>query len=158
MDIRLICATNKNLEENNKTNADLEKFLLSVQDHDSSIRFDESTKDNAFRKLHSRMNDLNTIIQHIKVENERTKHFLQTMVDHVDIGLLSFDSKGRIDICNKAAKRYIPVQRPWKLMSLKTGDNELYEIISNIRPGQEKLYKMRLDRFIQQNKMVRGLD
>src|ERR1035437_3895174 len=47
----------------NKTNADLEKFFSSVQDHDSSVRFPEESKDNSFRKLHDRMNYLNKIIQ-----------------------------------------------------------------------------------------------
>ena len=31
----------------NKTNEDLEKFFSSVQDHDSSVRFSENTKNNS---------------------------------------------------------------------------------------------------------------
>ena len=80
----------------NKTNVDLEKFLSSVQDHDSSVRFPEDTTDDIFRKLHDRMNDVNTIIQKVKIDNERTRHFLQMVVDHIDIGLLSFDTNGQI--------------------------------------------------------------
>ena len=51
----------------NKTNGDLEKFFSSVQDHDSSVRFSENTKNNSFGKLHDRMNNLNTIIQNVKI-------------------------------------------------------------------------------------------
>jgi len=47
----------------NKTNTDLEKFFASVQNNDSSVRFSKNTKNNSFRKLHDRMNDLNTIIR-----------------------------------------------------------------------------------------------
>src|ERR1035437_10484467 len=54
----------------NNTNADLEKFFSSVQDHDSSVRFSENSKNNSFGKLHDRMNYLNTIIQKI----ERMSH------------------------------------------------------------------------------------
>jgi hypothetical protein len=39
----------------NKTNSDLEKFFSSVQNHDSSIRFSDNTKNNSFRKLHDRI-------------------------------------------------------------------------------------------------------
>ena len=103
----------------NKTNADLEKFFSSVQDHDTSVRFSENAMNSSFKKLHDRMNSLNTIIQNAKIENERTSHFLQSVVDHVDIGLLSFDMNGTIGIYNRAAKKYLNVQQ---LSSLETSE------------------------------------
>jgi signal transduction histidine kinase len=95
----------------NKTNADLEKFFSSVQDQDSSIGFSENAKINSFRKLYDRMNNVNTVIQNVKIENERTGHFLQSVVDHVDIGLLSFDLNGTIGIYNRTAKRYLNIHQ-----------------------------------------------
>jgi two-component system, NtrC family, nitrogen regulation sensor histidine kinase NtrY len=133
----------------NKTNSDLEKFFSSIQDHDSSVRFSEDTMNTSFRKLHDRMNNINSIIQNVKIENERTSHFLQTVVDHVDVGLLSFDTNGRIEINNRAAKRYFNVQQPRQLSSLKTIDDELFKIISTIKPGQEILHKMKTDNLLQ---------
>jgi signal transduction histidine kinase len=119
----------------NKTNTDLEKFFSSVQDHDSSVRFPEKAKNNSFGKLHDRMNNLNTIIQNIKIENERTNQFLQNVVDHVDIGLLSFDTNGRIEICNRAIKKYLNIQQPQHLSSLITTNNEIFIILNTIKPG-----------------------
>jgi nitrogen fixation/metabolism regulation signal transduction histidine kinase len=133
----------------NKTNADLEKFFSSVQDRDSSVRFSQNAKNNSFRKLHDRMNNLNTIIQNVKIENERTSHFLQSVVDYVDIGLLSFDMNGTIGIYNVAAKRYLNVQQPLQLSSLKTMDDELFKIVNTIKPGQEILHKMKIDNLLQ---------
>jgi two-component system, NtrC family, nitrogen regulation sensor histidine kinase NtrY len=133
----------------NKTNTDLEKFFSSVQDHDSSVRFSEEAKNNAFSKLHDSMNHLNTIIQNVKIENERTSHFLQSVVDHVDIGLLSFDMNGRIEIYNRAAKRYLNVQQPRELSTIKIENNEIYNIINTIKPGHEILYKSLIDNIIQ---------
>jgi two-component system, NtrC family, nitrogen regulation sensor histidine kinase NtrY len=132
----------------NKTNDDLEKFFSSVQDHDSSVRFSES-KNKSFRKLHDRMNYVNTVIHNIKIENERTGHFLQTVVEHVDIGLLSFDSDGRIEIYNRAAKRYLNVQQPQQLSSLTDVNEEIFKIINTIKPGQEILHKMIIDNLLQ---------
>jgi nitrogen fixation/metabolism regulation signal transduction histidine kinase len=133
----------------NKTNADLEKFFSSVQDHDSSIRFPEKAKNNSFGKLHNRMNQLNTIIQNVKIENERTSQFLQSVVDHVDIGLLSFDMNGNIEIYNRAAKRYLNVHQPRQLSSLKTINDEIFKIINTIKPGQEILHKLKTDNILQ---------
>ena len=133
----------------NRTNADLEKFFSSVQDHDSSVRFSENTKNKSFRRLHDRMNYLNMVIHNVKIENERTGHFLQTVFEHVDIGLLSFDSNGKIEIFNRAAKRYLNVQQPEQLSSLTAVNDEIYKIINTIKPGQEILHKMKTDKLLQ---------
>jgi two-component system nitrogen regulation sensor histidine kinase NtrY len=133
----------------NKTNTDLEIFFSAVQDHDSSVRFSKKTKSNSFRKLHDRMNSLNTIIQNAKIENERTSQFLKRVVEHVDIGLLSFDANGKIEIYNRAAQRYLNVQQPRQLSSLKTMNDEIFEIINTIKPGQEILHKMKIDNLLQ---------
>lgn len=133
----------------NKTNSDLEKFFSSVHNHDSSVRFPDKASDKAFSKLHDRMNSLNTIIQNVKIENERTSQFMQSVVAHVDIGLLSFDKNGRIGIYNKSAKRYLNSPQLLQLSSLKTSNDELFKIIDTIKPGQEILYKMKTDNLLQ---------
>jgi nitrogen fixation/metabolism regulation signal transduction histidine kinase len=133
----------------NKTNSDLEKFFSSVQDHDSSVRFSENTKNGSFKKLHDKMNYLNSVIQNVKIENERTSQFLQSIVDHVDIGLLSFDMNGKIEIYNRAAKRYLNIQQPQQLSSLKTMNDEIFKIINAIKPGQEILHKIKIDNLLQ---------
>jgi two-component system, NtrC family, nitrogen regulation sensor histidine kinase NtrY len=137
------------VQQVNKTNTDLEKFFSSVQDHDSSVRFSDNTKNGSFKRLHHRMNYLNTVIQNAKIENERTSQFLQSVVTHVDIGLLSFDMTGKVDIYNRAARKYFNVQQPQQLSSLKTNNDELFEIINTIKPGQEILHKMKVDNLLQ---------
>jgi two-component system nitrogen regulation sensor histidine kinase NtrY len=137
------------VNEVNKINADLEKFFSSVHDHDSSVRFSENAEGNSFRKIHEMMNQLNTIIQNVKIENERTSHFLQSVVDHVDIGLLSFDTDGRIKIYNRAVIRYLKVPQPRQLSALKITDSEIFKIINTIKSGQEVLHKMKTDNLLQ---------
>jgi len=133
----------------NKTNNDLEKFFSLVQDHDSSVRFSKETNNSSFDKLHNKMNSVNTIIQNARIETERTSRFLQSVVDHVDAGLLSFDMNGRVKIYNRAARRYLNVQQTGQFSSLQTKNDELFRIISNIKPGQDILHKMKIDNTLQ---------
>jgi two-component system, NtrC family, nitrogen regulation sensor histidine kinase NtrY len=133
----------------NQTNDDLEKFFSSVEDQDSSVRLPEGTKNSSFGKLHERMNQLNTIIQHVKIENERTGQFLKSVVDHVDIGLVSFDRNGQIGIYNRAAKKYLNFLDLRHLSLLKMKDQEMGRIINTIKPGEEILHKMVIDNLVQ---------
>lgn len=133
----------------NKTNTDLEKFFSSIQDHDSSVRFSDNIMNSSFRKLHDRLNNINMVIQNVKLENARTSQFLQSVVDHVDIGLLSFEMNGTIVIYNRAARKYLNVQRPLQLSSLKSLNDELFNIFNTIQPGQEILHKSKTDNLLQ---------
>jgi two-component system, NtrC family, nitrogen regulation sensor histidine kinase NtrY len=133
----------------NKTNSDLEKFFSSVQDHDSSVRFSEEKKNSTFSLLNDKMNQLNKTIQNVKIENERTSHFMQSLVDHVDIGLLSFDKNGKIEIFNRAAQRYLGIQHLQQISSIEKKNDEIFRIINTVRPGHEILHKTIIDDLLQ---------
>ncbi|HLO60287.1 MAG TPA: ATP-binding protein [Bacteroidales bacterium] len=123
----------------NRTNADLIKFFSSVHDHDSSIRF--PADNNSFEKLRQKLNELNSTIQQIRMENEKSAQFLQTVVNHVSIGLMSFDHDGNPGIFNRAVKEFINVNHPG---TLKIKDPDLYQILQNIQPGHEILHKIKI--------------
>jgi len=95
------------------------------------------------------MNQLNKTIQNAKIENERTNHFIQSLVDHVDIGLLSFDNNGKIEIFNRAAQRFLNIQQPKQLSSIEKKNDEIFRIINSIRPGNEILHKTINDNLLQ---------
>ncbi len=129
----------------NLTNSDLEKFFSSVQDHDTSFSFTENSGNNSFRKLHARMNQVNRIIQDARMESERAGHFLQSVIDHIDTGLLSVDKTGRTGIYNRAAGKYVNIQKSGLVSSPGNGDDEISGILGTIRPGQEILYRKKSD-------------
>jgi signal transduction histidine kinase len=56
---------------------------------------------------------------------------------------------GKVDIYNKAARKYFNVQQPQQLSSLKLNNDELFEIINTIKPGQEILHKMKIENLLQ---------
>jgi nitrogen fixation/metabolism regulation signal transduction histidine kinase len=125
----------------NRTNSDLEKFFSSIQDHDTSFMFAENAGSNSFRKLYVRMNQVSGIIQDARMESERAGLFLQSVIDHIETGLLSVDKKGRTGICNRAARRYVNIHKSCHISSPGNGDDEISVILEAIRPGQEILYR-----------------
>ncbi len=133
----------------NKTNTDLERFFSSVGNHDSSIRFSDKAKNSSFRKLHDKMNSVNAIIHNGNIEIERKGHFLQSIVDHVDVGLLAFDMNGRVEIYNRAAKKYLAAQELRQISALKIRNEEIHDIINRIKPGEEILHKIIINNLLQ---------
>ncbi len=129
----------------NRTNSDLEKFFSSVQDHNTSFRFTEDAGSKSFRKLYVRMNRVNSIIQDARIESERAGHFLQSVIDHIDTGLLSVDETGRTGICNRAARKYVNIHKSSLVSSPVNDNDEISGILGAIRPGQEILYRKLTD-------------
>lgn len=129
----------------NRTNSDLEKFFSSVQDHDTSFSFAENADSNSLRKLYARMNQVNRIIQDARMESERTGHFLQSVIDHIDTGLLSVDKTGRAGIYNRAAGKYVNIQKSGYVSSSDVADDEISGILGIIKPGQEILCRKLTD-------------
>lgn len=133
----------------NKTNNDLEIFFSSVRDTDTSVRFSKNETDSSFRKLHDEMDSLNTIIRIARIENERTSHFLKNVVDHVDVGLLSFDMEGKIGIYNRTARKYLNVPHPGQYLKPGSITDGIFNIINTIKPGQEVLHKIKMNNHVQ---------
>lgn len=133
----------------NQTNTDLEKFFMSVHNSDTSIQFSEDARRTSFRTLHERMNEVNKLIQDTKMQNERSSHFLGSLVDHLDVGLISFDHNGKIGIFNKTAGQYLNVGYLGDIESLKKKDVEMHKNIMQIKPGEEKLHRTKIDNRLQ---------
>ena len=88
----------------NKTNSDLSKFFNAFQYQDSTLVFNQQKEDKAFKGLHKSFNDIIHAFGKVKIEKEKDFVFFQHTVELVGIGLLAFDAKGNIRLCNKAFK------------------------------------------------------
>jgi two-component system, NtrC family, nitrogen regulation sensor histidine kinase NtrY len=125
----------------NRTNTDLERFLSTMQDQDSSVRFTARADSTTFEKLHERMDRVMEAVQRMKIDNERRGRVLHSLVDQADTGLLVIDGNGSFPVCNPVAASCLGLKGARDLTSLRKVDAELFGILESIEPGQEVLYK-----------------
>jgi signal transduction histidine kinase len=88
----------------NKTNRDLSKFFNAFQYQDSTLVFNQQNEDKAFKNLHKSFNQIINAFGKVKIEKEKDFIFFQHTLQLVGIGLLAFDAKGNVRLCNKAFK------------------------------------------------------
>jgi len=70
--------------------------------------------------------------------SEQQYRYLQSIVEHIDIGLLSVHSDGRIDFINRAAKQLLRINHLNGIKDLIQGFNEEFvKIMCGIRHGQK---------------------
>jgi len=128
-----------------KTNRDLNRFLLSIKHSDFSQSFTNNQKGAGFDELNAAFSEVGKEFQRAKLEKEEHFRFLQTIIDHVGIALVAFDSEGDVELLNNAAKKLLKIPRLGNVRDLESVSSLLADKLANISPGEKDLVKLQQD-------------
>ncbi len=126
-----------------KTNRDLTRLLHSIKYSDLSQSFTNNLKGSGFEELNAALTDVIKEFQRAKLEKEEHFRFLQTIVDHVGIGLIAFNSRGEVEMINNAAKRLLKIPRLKNIHDLEAVSARLVEKLFDLSPGANELVKLK---------------
>jgi signal transduction histidine kinase len=100
--------------------------------------------------LNQLFDDISKQFQKIRLENEAQNQLLQNIVDHVGIGLLTFDDSGKVELINNAAINLLQIAPMKNIKVIDVSYPELCNTIKNLAIGQQKLMKIKVqDEFMQ---------
>lgn len=125
-----------------KTNRDLSRFLDAIKYSDFSQTFISTGLGTSFNELKEAFNEVILKFQETRSEKEEHFRFMQTIVQHVGIGLISFDISGEVNLINTAAKRILNVPYLKNIQSLKSFSESLVEHLFELRSGDKTLIKI----------------
>ncbi|MCB0579166.1 MAG: histidine kinase, partial [Phaeodactylibacter sp.] len=134
----------------NQTNRDLANFIESVQYNDFTTTTSARHKGESFDELYQSFNMVNRKFQDIRAEKEANHQFLQSIVEHINIGLLCFNDDGEVILMNKALQALIHKSYLINLGALKQVDEGLWSTVKNLAPGERELIKLSVDNKIKQ--------
>jgi len=125
-----------------QTNRDFTAFLLGIKYEDFSATYSGHHKGKTFGELYDAFNQINRKFLDIRSQNEAHYQYLQTIVEHVEVGLLCIDEMGEVVLMNKNLK--ILLKKPFlkNKASLKQIDEELYQAVDRIQAGERELLKV----------------
>jgi nitrogen fixation/metabolism regulation signal transduction histidine kinase len=125
-----------------KTNRDLTRLLDSIKYSDFSQSFTNNLKGSGFEELHAAFTDVIKEFQSAKIEKEEHFRFLQTIVDHVGIGLIAFNPEGEVELINSAAKKLLKIPRLGNIKDLESVSSRLAQKFLDLSPGGYDLVKL----------------
>ena len=125
-----------------KTNRDLTRLLDSIKYADFSQSFSNNLKGAGFEELHTAFTEVIKEFQSAKLEKEEHFRFLQTIVDHVGIGLIAFDPEGEVELINNAAKKLLNISRLGNIADLEPISTRLPAKLRELSPGANELVKL----------------
>jgi len=125
-----------------KTNRELTRLLDSIKYADFSQSFSNNLKGSGFEELHAAFTAVIQEFQSAKLEKEEHFRFLQTIVDHVGIGLIAFDPEGKVELINNAAKKLLKISRLGNIVDLESVSTRLTDKLRELSPGANELVKL----------------
>jgi nitrogen fixation/metabolism regulation signal transduction histidine kinase len=128
-----------------KTNRDLASFLESIRFSEFTRSFQIEGMGRSFNELNKAFDDVITDFQKVRSEKEEHFHYLQSIVQNVDVSILAYQRNGTVEMINKAAKKLFQLSSINNIEKLKSLSPELVETLMNIKPGYNKLVKVQDD-------------
>ncbi|MBK8608886.1 MAG: HAMP domain-containing histidine kinase [Chitinophagaceae bacterium] len=131
----------------NKSKVDFEQFVESVHYRDFSRHFDEKNAPAAVQPMRKGFNEINSTFKLITKERETQYQYLQKILELVDTGILSYDHQaGDIMWMNEPLKKLLNIPYLKSIHSLEKRDTDLYNEITAIKPGDNKVVSITNDK------------
>jgi signal transduction histidine kinase len=121
------------------TNRSLEQFLGSIEYSDFSQKPAPGPAGKSFANLAESLEKVSNKFREISATREENARYLQSVVQHVGIGLIAFDETGKVELQNSAAKALLDVPVLRNVDDLAPISPVLHEKIRALEPGRRDL-------------------
>jgi len=125
-----------------KTNRDLSRFFLSIRYDDPSQAFISKGLGSSFDELKEAFSQVITKLQSTRSEKEVHARYLNTVIQHVGIGLIAYKPDGTVDLINNSAKKLLKVAGLRDINRMKEDFPEFVDTLLNLKHGEKKLIKL----------------
>lgn len=123
---------------------DFNTFLISLLHRDFTIHFEQTGRGKRLNALYDAMNQISSAFKKVSAEREAKHHFLELLVEHVQVGIISFNEHEQIHLANKALKQMLQLPVTAPLDKLRAIDPALLQVLREIKAGETRLVKVRV--------------
>ncbi len=126
----------------NRINRDLANFLYYIQENDTTLAY---TKKRVEKNFGDFVLDLDKIVKKLHqagVEKAQQQHFINAIVEQVNVGLIAFNGDGKVELVNNAASKLFGIDSKSTLTSLIDKFPELAHLQNQNLNGIPRLVKL----------------
>lgn len=124
------------------TNRKLSRFFESIRYSDFTSGFYTDNKlGESFKELNSSFNVVLDAFRETRAEKEEHLLYLNTIVQHVAVGLISFDNKGKVGLYNNAARKMLQIVHLKHIKGLQQQHPTLYRTLQELPTGGKTLLR-----------------
>lgn len=125
-----------------KINRELNRFFESIQNDDFTQTFSIGSLGDSFAQLKKSFDRVTKKFINLRSEKEEQFRYLQTVVKHVGVGLISYKADGDVEFINKAAKQLFNTETVKNIRSLEPFSKPMVDIMLRMKPGETTSLKV----------------
>ena len=124
-------------------NRKMKRLFESIKYQDFAITFKSDNKlGDSFKDLNKDLNAVINSFNQVRAEREATLHFINAIIQQINVGILSYDTEGKIEINNQAASKLLKIYRLKHINDIQKENQEVFETITSLKPGESKLLSL----------------
>ncbi len=128
-----------------QTNRNFKRFLEAINYSDFSQSFTDKNLGKSFSELSQAFTQVVEKFQKARADKEKSFRYMNTIVQYINNGLISFDQEGNVDFINRAAKKILKISFLKNIQSFKTKNPSLYQLMEKIRHGEKLVKKISIN-------------
>ncbi len=122
-----------------RSNRDMVRFLEAIEHADLSDSISTGLRGSTFDELNTSFARVLGQFRLIRQEREENLRYLETVVQHVGIGLIAYREDGVVELANTAARRLLHTTRLDRIDHLASVSADLVTSLRNAKPGQRQM-------------------
>jgi nitrogen fixation/metabolism regulation signal transduction histidine kinase len=128
-----------------RSNKELASFILAVKYRDFSQHFNEAHTNPSLKQLHEAFNQINSTFRQLSAEKEAQFTYLQTVLELIDTGIISYDAEGHVEWVNESFKQTLELPFLRNIHALQKRHAVLYHAIMQLAPGSPVIVKLTVE-------------
>ena len=125
-----------------RTNRKLTRFFESIRYADFSSSFSDPGLGKSFENLSREFNLVIDAFRKYRTEKEEHFNYLQTVIQHISIGIIVFQRDGKVEVFNQAMSRMLKTRNIRFISDLKKIKDDLPSTLMGLKAGNSTLYKV----------------
>jgi nitrogen fixation/metabolism regulation signal transduction histidine kinase len=129
----------------NRTNAELTRFLEAIRYDDFTQSFSIGHLGESFADLKSAFEDVMERFRSTRTDREIQRRYLETLIEHVPVAIISVDDGGAVSLLNNAARRLLDSAAETTVGELDRYGASFQQDVNRAATGDRTLTRARID-------------
>lgn len=131
------------IQYQNKVNERIAYFFEAIKNEDYSQAFSGFKKDKILQDLKEHLTAVNQQIQEIKMETHQQEQYFRALIEHLGIGILTFNEQGFVVHVNNAFKNLLHIGQFTHIRQLERIDKVLYQAFKHLDDKNQQLISVK---------------
>ncbi|HMG93926.1 MAG TPA: ATP-binding protein [Chryseolinea sp.] len=128
-----------------RSNRDVTGFMRTLLQRDFTTHYEITGRGKNLDALYETFNNISEMFKKISAEKEIQHKYLEMLVEHVRVSILSVDADEKVHLVNQALRDLLKRNMVTSLKMLESVDASLTKTIREIHAGETRLVKVNID-------------